>query len=353
MKKRNSGIDFMRIVFVFIILIYHGRQFTSTDNALFKGGAVFVEFFFIVSGYLMASNAFKRGQVPSDKLGNESLSFIKHKLSGIYPTYAVAFAITFITKAIVSRFTKTKFINMLYAIIPEFLLIQTAGYQDEGIISSGWYLSAMLLAMIVIYPLLRNKYSIFTNIIAPVIVIFGGGIMYRQFSTFTIVRQYYGFIQAGFLRALIFISLGCICFEFNNRHQEKDLTKPQRLLITFVELFAYVAPIYLTRHSIDKPRELFCYVLITIGTTITFSSKSYFSNIFNDKLCSKLAKLSLALFLSQMGTRQIVLKSEQFNGYYEQLVVYIIISFVQAFITIIIVDIYEKIIKPYLRRESK
>ena len=56
---RNSVIDLLRIIFALLILGYHGRGLLSGSdyNGAFYGGYIGVEFFFLVSGFLMAASA--------------------------------------------------------------------------------------------------------------------------------------------------------------------------------------------------------------------------------------------------------------------------------------------------------
>lgn len=62
MKKRNGSIELYRFLFALVIMVRHIKPlFVSNGyNRLFGRGALGVEFFFIVSGYLMAKNAAAR-----------------------------------------------------------------------------------------------------------------------------------------------------------------------------------------------------------------------------------------------------------------------------------------------------
>lgn len=62
MKQRNGTIDFLKFIFAVIIVIFHGSQKLTDDSSLqiFKSGRLGVEFFFLVSGYMMAASAEKQ-----------------------------------------------------------------------------------------------------------------------------------------------------------------------------------------------------------------------------------------------------------------------------------------------------
>lgn len=53
---RNGEIDFLRFLFSLIILLRHSSNIVGKEWYPFLGGAFAVEFFFIVSGYLMMAS---------------------------------------------------------------------------------------------------------------------------------------------------------------------------------------------------------------------------------------------------------------------------------------------------------
>lgn len=86
---RSGKIEFNRFLFCILVLIFHlnlyylGIENFSVDNLEFTKaahGAMGVEFFFLVSGFLMAKKAYKNksniGKVDGAALSNETISFI-------------------------------------------------------------------------------------------------------------------------------------------------------------------------------------------------------------------------------------------------------------------------------------
>ena len=56
-SERNGTIDFFKFIFFVMIMIYHGRILEpDRDNWIFCDGFIGVEFFFMVSGYMMAKH---------------------------------------------------------------------------------------------------------------------------------------------------------------------------------------------------------------------------------------------------------------------------------------------------------
>ena len=97
--SRNGSIDLMKFVFTLVIMLFH-------TNKLFGGGYIAVDFFFVVSGYLMAVSMEKRMTRQSQKpvpLGQDTVSFLLHKAGGIFPYYVVVFVLTFILSNVIKN----------------------------------------------------------------------------------------------------------------------------------------------------------------------------------------------------------------------------------------------------------
>ena len=52
--KKNGIIDCWRILFALFVMMLHSVYLPHGENAMFKGGWISVEFFFVLSGFLMA-----------------------------------------------------------------------------------------------------------------------------------------------------------------------------------------------------------------------------------------------------------------------------------------------------------
>lgn len=94
MKKRNFALDFLKFVFAVLIVLFHSNRFSnSVDERIIINGSKGVEFFFIVSGCMLAMSAEKREAGPS--LGKDTWQFLKHKFMGLMPNYYIAWIFSF------------------------------------------------------------------------------------------------------------------------------------------------------------------------------------------------------------------------------------------------------------------
>ena len=142
-KTRNGAIDFLKFAFALLIMTFHffieRTHANVAATALFPlkvplpGGYIGVEFFFLVSGFLMAQTAqARRGDTPQEGLGAESIRFVLRRFTSILPYYlfsivsAVVLCQVFIDYTLITP--SIRGLDSLW----EILLLQISG----GIISS-------------------------------------------------------------------------------------------------------------------------------------------------------------------------------------------------------------------------
>ena len=79
MKEHNYFVDFLRFVFSIGILFYHSWRFTGVfGNGIANSGFLGVDFYFMVTGYLMI-NSIRNHKKSKDPVLKESFDFIWKK----------------------------------------------------------------------------------------------------------------------------------------------------------------------------------------------------------------------------------------------------------------------------------
>ena len=102
--RKNSGkngkIELWRFLFCIIIMTFHigddilGLDYRiAGDISLFSKGQFAVEFFFVLSGFLMASSAFKNRN-NGIGTGRDTFNFMQRKLMAVLPYHLMIFFIT-------------------------------------------------------------------------------------------------------------------------------------------------------------------------------------------------------------------------------------------------------------------
>lgn len=90
MKKHNGIISFWKFMFSILILIFHCSDRAKEGKVLFIDGRIGVEFFFIVSGYLLAKKAFNNKE-NLDNIGKETFVYIWKKNKEFFSIYSCSF----------------------------------------------------------------------------------------------------------------------------------------------------------------------------------------------------------------------------------------------------------------------
>lgn len=106
MKQRNGTVDFLKFIFAVLIVMFHSKNLaTGVEESYFIGGSIGVDFFFLVSGFFLASSALKKPYLNEKSLGEDTFEFMKHKIAGLMPNYYVAWTIAFAVFHIVQTST--------------------------------------------------------------------------------------------------------------------------------------------------------------------------------------------------------------------------------------------------------
>ena len=173
-QKRNGELDFFKLLFCIVVISFHSGYFIQSENGYFKGGSIAVDFFFVVSGVMMARNAAKKAY--EENLGIDTFEFMKKKILRFMPDIYVAWVIAFVVKH--WHFVSWKqVVKDLFASIWELLFLTNTGIvgyspNDASYLSNDatWYISAMILSMLLLWPLLRKYKENFFRIEAQEIM---------------------------------------------------------------------------------------------------------------------------------------------------------------------------------------
>ncbi len=298
--KRNAKLDGLRFLYAVPVFLLHSGNF-HPEGYLFPGGALAVEFFLILSGYLMAVSIDKKCQRwgVAEDLGQETWEFLGGKLRAFMPELLASMIIGFFWMEVVWRDNSIRLIaKRLLSLVWEPLMLYMAGFGNTRIIGAAWYLSAMMLAMLILYPICRKYFSMSTHVIMPAIAIFVFGYFCRVYGTTAGVLKVTAFAYKGMIRAFAGIALGVSCFPVITALKNREYSKTQRFLLTAAETLLYLAIFgYMFRYS-KKQYDVVCVLLITVAFCITCMEKGCLDHLFSQKICGFLGKYSLLLYLS-------------------------------------------------------
>lgn len=281
-SPRNGKIELLRFIFCMAVLLFHCEKYVLGEPSLEDGyhlslfchGSMGVEFFFLVSGFLMAKSISKKIRQQTElqeTLAQESLGFLKRKITSIFPMHVMTFILAFIAYVLANHMNYIEMMGKAVESIPSFFLIQMSGINLCSPNHITWYISCMLIAMAILYPICRKYYEFFTHYLAPLmaVLILGGCI--ATTGRITGVSEWTLVCYKSVLRAVCEIALGMTGFEIAQYISKQKFTYGQRIGLA---IFALVV--------------------------LAFSGVGAGSFIFNNALCYHLGKLSLPLYLAQL-----------------------------------------------------
>lgn len=333
-NKRNGFLDFLKFIFAIIIVIGHGDTVYGVllPDRIIPLASFAVEFFFIASGAMLLRSIEKQSKDKSkNTIGTDTFNFMKHKIKGLLPNYYVAWVVLFIMMSIGDSFKNIIF--SFFKAIPELLLIRMSGMPTQSFNGNTWYISAMLLALLIIYPLIRKNKDFFIKYIAPVTVIFGIGFITHNYRSVLVIEEWTGFVYYGLIRGIVDICIGCIAYELSKKLKDINFTKFGKIMLTFVEVFSYIGVILLL---FSYGFRYYCFVLLfvlMISVSITLSDTSYSKNIFSFNIFNWLGKYSYSLYLGHGIAYSAFIGDYIFStkfSYSETMIIYFIVSLISG-----------------------
>lgn len=357
---RNGKIELMRFVFSVLIILYHCHRTLGFDEWVIGnwrmpamgGGRLCPDFFFLVSGLLMGRSIWKErerdkavqsisdgkwvdanrlsdenekaevsgerkssdGRIDKDKfhgkqnegepldLGKKTLHFFLKKYLAIFPYHLICFTALFILRLYSREIWDNvgDIFGFLLDSIPEFFLLQKFGFPTVDVNIVEWYLSAMLIAILLLYPIAYRFYSMFVRVIAPLLAFWILGTLTYCLGTFSDQDLWLGIGYAGLFRAIAEMSLGMSAFELLRYVAGLRLSEAARNLLTVVEIFGFLLTVVYTLFGTASTYEIQIVLFLTISIMLTFSGQTRWDDAFRKPWILWLGKMNLSFYLSQL-----------------------------------------------------
>lgn len=291
-------IDFWKFLCCIVIVIHHSFQIFG-ERVYMGSGSVCVEFFFMVSGYLTAmSVARKNEKFEIEKIGTQTVEFLFHKIRGFIFCYIFASVVCLAVRVLTEGITNTVLSEKFALVTVDLLFLNSSGLPHWYIFSASWYLSAMLIGLAVIYPIMRKNRDLFFNIIAPLTAILLYSVMLEKDGYIVGPDMWYYVVTKGVLRSIAGLCLGSVAFALCERIKKRRYSTPVSVLFSLLNIAAMAyAFIVLSKSDLDQsvtPAVIFMFFLCLC---ISASGVSVMSSFFNYSPFAYLGKLSMSIYL--------------------------------------------------------
>ena len=309
-RNRNGELDVLRFVFSIVIVLLH------FGTGVFPYGSIAVEFYFTLSGLLMARHAEKLSKMSSEGgikdlslVADETWGFIKGKFKSFYKYYLTALAFNVIVRNLIIKHISAKtFITALFKSIPTVTLSFFAISENSTsyYVHSTWFLSAMLIAMFVLYPILLRNYRFAVKIVFPVLTLFLLGYEQTTNQNIGVWDTWSGFTYFGILRAASEIAFGATLYYISTELTRNEALMQRagrplnRTLLTLAKVICYGVVLWYahkTGFGIEFSRAFQLHALLFCGIGILLSYTGLGWTISDCKLTRYLGKISLPIYI--------------------------------------------------------
>ena len=206
--NRNGLVEVLRFIASLAIAVYHFEWLCIGAPKYFNHLYIFVELFFVISGFFLVFNIEKSEKNTQEK--SDGITYVVKQIKKLYPMYFLAFLIIFIIKN-VNVSSMTQLIQNFWSAKWEILLLQSIIIGQGTTFNLGGapeFISALLFSSFLLHYIVKNHRESFITFIGPAIITCGLGFIITkygnlsQWGTFNIV------VSSGVIRALVDMSVG-------------------------------------------------------------------------------------------------------------------------------------------------
>ncbi len=344
--QRNGIIEFLRFIASLSILVYHFELIYLERSIHFMHLYIWVEFFFIISGFFLAKNINNK---------ESAIEYTWKQIKKLYPIYLLGFIATFIVtniffhttlKGLLISLWKTKFeiflIN-IFSLDPYTNLINLGGGSS--------YIGALLIGTLFVYYMIQNHKKVFQNL-APIFILCGYCLLLNTFGNLSQWAHLIT-IPSGIIRAICGLSVGAFLYLTLN-DKFKKLGNTKNSMIVIVSLFVAVGLIVF-KNSINSFDLVFYVVIFGMMIASSYNIKiPYVSNTFVgigllNKICIYLGNLSYPIFIFHYV---VIFYFKNFLSPMSYKIELIAVSFCTIILAMLILFIQNKII-PMMKSKKK
>ena len=208
-NSRNAFIELFRFLAAVSIVAYHYEFVYKGKSIYLQHFYIWVEFFFILSGFFIAANAMKKSEI-------DSIDFMINEFKKLYPIYVIGFCISFIVYHMTGAGEFKHILASLWDSKNElFLLNMFVPDTGNPIMNLGGppqYIGTLLLCTLILHFLVTKHRNIYVAVIGPLAVIIGYLHIYNLYGNISQWMAYNGFLYVGIIRGFAGMSLGALAY---------------------------------------------------------------------------------------------------------------------------------------------
>lgn len=285
-----SWIELCRFLAAFCIVWYHFGYAPilkpSGEWACFRSGYLFVEYFFMLTGYFSVAHIEKSKCDIKTNLDSFIGRYVLNKYVSLLPYMALSVLVSYFL-IFLGAYPKKEILNFPL----EFFGLYD-GFIPNPINIHLWYIGAMAITLpIVLYLNIKMELQKFFyfSLVVPILLY---GYILNARGTLDVLA-----FQWGILRAFAGMFLGCFIYYLSNIISHFQFTKVGKLFLSIIEVATFIlAILYVSFQRLHNTQhDLFFVFIIIISLLCTFSRQS-FSSYFTSSFLYFLGRLSMPIY---------------------------------------------------------
>lgn len=331
---KNNKIQFWRIIFTYIIASYHLKNEFNQPSSWY----IAVEFFFILSGYLLISK-FEHLESKKEKPICSAWEYTWGRFKGFFPHHLFSFLVAFAGYILIKGYGLLDSIRALLHHLWVVFLVQMIGLNVESYPVNGhtWYLSVLLIVGYFMWYMLKNHKKFYVELIVPFSIIFIYAYLYRTYGD---VNEHYEtlgmFLNSALLRGWAALNCGILAYCGSKKMGTINWTRSGKRLMGLLSILGFTAVIVGSALVHKTTYDFLFIAILTISVMLTFAQNSE-SKIYNNVIVKKMAILCYPIYLNHKMFRTV------FEKIFEKLdlkvyVIYIVMITVYSMITYVFVE---------------
>ncbi len=346
MNKRNGKIDILRFVFAIVIMLHHlGKRIPLFDFAglsfrlVNTGGGYVVVFFFLTSGYLIVKSS-KKVQCNKDltSIAHATTTYLWKRYKGFLVWFLPAFVLNMIWDCM--NYGLIEMLKHTFYNIPNLFMLQRIGfgyaeiYKNGYFVNAAWYLSALLICSMIIYPLLLWNKDFFNRILAPIMSIYG---LYVLLNWFEYLRP----VDALWYPFTV-MCMGCIAYEISDLIRENEFINKHIVIVEVFEVSTYLLSVLYVCSDLPSAFEFPLTLVMLLAISVSFSGVTN-RKVYDNDWMSFLGRASFPLYMlhEAIGINYIKIM-EMFNVNYDLLTTRVVLYSLCISVALIAELVYER-----------
>lgn len=285
--KKDSTISLWKFIAALMIMGHHGGAFWKDSNYPMHGGYIYVEFFFIVSGFFLMRFLENNNDLDS------CLFYCKSKFKKIFPYTTLAFIIHYIIECIYNG-TFYGSLKILWNLPFEITYLSNLHITNSRL-GQLWYVASMLFVMPILSFIYCKNKEFYNKIFIWIVPILWYGYSFTKYNRLGNRGMFIDLVRAS---SNLLIGGQVYLLTYHYKLREKGVW--ERCFLTIIAWLGFLSTVYVSYKVWGREYDYLIVILFFISIFAILSNNTY---QIRSKFLDYLNELSMAMYIGHITVR--------------------------------------------------